>query len=115
MSKSGDQERLKLLTKTLIPDFKAKVKTIQKELSSMESEAVQLAASLAPKDREEIKISDHALIRYLERKHGFDFTQFRDEILTPDRKIMIEAGVKEINAGGIRLKVDGKTIVTVLS
>lgn len=113
-TKSEDQKRLKELISTLIPQARSRVSILQREISSMEREANDLTARLAPKPSDVPKVSDHALIRYMERAHGFDFTVFREEILTPERRAMIEAGAREIKAGNFKFRLDGKTIVTVI-
>lgn len=85
----------------------------QKTLSALEREQKELTVFLNTPSQV-IGVSDHALIRYLERKYGFNFQQYRDEILTPDRVSAIQAGAQTITANGIKMKVDKNTIVTVL-
>lgn len=59
------------------------------------------------------RVSDHAIIRYLERKYGFTFEEVRKEILTEDRVSMIKAGAKSITHDGIRFVIVDNVIVTV--
>ena len=59
-------------------------------------------------------ISDHALIRYLERVKGFDLDVFRKEILTKKRISEINGGCKGLKMGKFRFKIRNKVVVTVL-
>jgi hypothetical protein len=58
------------------------------------------------------RVSDHAVIRYLERKHGFTFEDVRKELLTPTVIMAMEAGAESVKVNGGRLKIAGKTVVT---
>jgi hypothetical protein len=40
----------------------------------------------------EVRVSDHAIVRYLERHYKMDIQAIRDEILTPTTKAAIAAG-----------------------
>jgi hypothetical protein len=61
-----------------------------------------------------IEISDHGLIRYLERKHKLDLDVYRDEILTPENIKRIKDGAKIIDLGTVKLVIKNNTVVTVL-
>jgi hypothetical protein len=62
--------------------------------------------------RENITISDHAVIRYLERRHGFDFEAVRDEILTPAVRGAVNAGASGVKVDGGTFKIQDRTITT---
>lgn len=49
---------------------------------------------------EDISISDHALIRWLERGHGVDMEEFRD-ILREEVRPFLECGLTEFNHAGL--------------
>lgn len=57
-------------------------------------------------------VSDHAVIRYLERKHGFCFEKVRDELLTPTVIEAMKAGGQSVKALGGTLKISGMKVVT---
>lgn len=59
-------------------------------------------------------VSDHALIRYLERVHGIDMDACRDAILTPDAVSAIKAGAHTIKVNGIKFAVRNGVVTTVL-
>lgn len=58
------------------------------------------------------RVSDHAVIRYLERKYGFTFEDIRAEMLTPVVLRAMEVGADGVQLNGGTLKISGKTITT---
>lgn len=64
--------------------------------------------------RQPVRVSDHGIVRYLERVKGMDISAIRDEMLTPERIDAIENGATRIIIGGHKFVVQNKTIVTVL-
>ena len=64
-----------------------------------------------------VKLTDHALVRYLERVKGFDLDAFRKEILTPDTIEIIKSGkeCKTIKRKGFELKIEKRVIKTVIT
>jgi hypothetical protein len=93
--------------------LREEVRTAQKALSRAENRRAELVMMLAPKMTCIVRVSDHALIRYLERKFNMDIESIRAEILTPDRIAAIKAGAKQIAANGIKFVVKDQTVTTV--
>lgn len=60
-------------------------------------------------------VSDHAVVRYMERVLGLDVDAIRREILTPERADMIRFGAHVIKAPGYILRVENRVVVTVLT
>lgn len=61
-------------------------------------------------------VSDHALVRYLERVRGFDFDPIRAEILSDGRRVAVQAmgqGRLPIGSDGLDLVVASGRVVTV--
>ena len=128
MNKTQKRERLKKLKAEIIPEFGREIGRItrevsqkQKELAELqrvldkhEQEAVDITISLTPKTPAVPQVSDHALVRYLERHHGFDLDKFRAEILTEERKQAISQGATKIKANGLQFKVENNVVVTVI-
>lgn len=52
----------------------------------------------APLPKAQPRMSDHAVIRVLERRYGFDFEKFRDQLLTPTVRLGIELGARAVKA-----------------
>jgi len=61
---------------------------------------------------EQVIVSDHAVVRYLERKYGFDVDEVRREILTPQVKNAVNVGAAGIKVHGGTFKIAGRTITT---
>lgn len=60
------------------------------------------------------RVSDHAVIRYLERKHGFSFEEVRDGLLTQTVKQAMEVGASAVKVDGMTLKIRGNCVTTVV-
>ena len=106
------KEELKQVTKQ-IEDLSLETSAMQKRIAHLRARQTELTV-LLNKPKEKITLSDHALVRYLERKYGFDFTQYREEILTESVISSIKSGAQSITVDGMKMKVEGKVIVTVI-
>lgn len=62
----------------------------------------------------EPRVSDHALVRYLERVMGLDVESIRREIMTTERAEAIMMGAKKIIADKHVYIIENGVIVTVL-
>jgi septal ring factor EnvC (AmiA/AmiB activator) len=60
----------------------------------------------------EPRLSDHALLRYLERRYNFQSDQIRDEIMTDRVKAMIDFGASNIVTSHGEFRISNKTITT---
>ncbi len=81
------------------------------ELADVERQISKLQTPAAHKPY----VSDHAVVRWLERVRGMDMAAVRREILTPERAHVIEtlSPVTVKTAEGIDLVVRDKVVVTV--
>jgi hypothetical protein len=62
-----------------------------------------------------VMISDHAVLRYLERVKGVDIASVREEMRTAGLSAAIAIGADTVKLGnGCRLKITNETVVTVL-
>jgi len=59
-----------------------------------------------------VEVSDHALIRYMERHMEFDIEGCKKSLLTPLVVEAINNGAKKVTIEGIRFVVEDKIIVT---
>lgn len=83
---------------------------IRDDLRSMEA---QIAALTLPK-RDPV-VSEHALLRYVERVLGVDLSAIKDRILTDQNKKAIDfAGSCRIKAEGVELVVKDRVVVSVV-
>ena len=91
--------------------LREKVSQTDKQRARTESE-IKRREELLGVGREHISVSDHAVVRYLERRYGFDFEDVRDEILTPAVRSAVNAGATGVSVEGGTFKIQGRTIVT---
>lgn len=63
----------------------------------------------------DVRVSDHALLRYIERVNGIDFDDARRSILTPTVVEAIRAGAKRVRVDGMVYIIKDKTIVTIIT
>jgi hypothetical protein len=61
------------------------------------------------------RVSDHALLRYLERVKGVDVEAIKAEIMTPETIAAIKAGASAVNVNGCRMPIKDGCIATVLA
>ena len=85
-----------------IADTRAQLATVRAELDKRRRGAV------------EPRLSDHAIIRFLERSMGIDIDQVRARILNDKVRAAIKSGASAVTVDGTRLKVSDNVIVTVL-
>jgi hypothetical protein len=63
-----------------------------------------------------VEISDHAVLRYLERVYRVDIDAIREEMRCPGLEQAAAFGCETVKLGnGARLKIVGRTVVTVLA
>jgi hypothetical protein len=113
-----------------IEDLKSKIETIhgrisehQREMTVLQGEVAQMEATrrslLTEVERrsrpvEDVHITDHALLRYVERVFGIDVDALRRQILTDGVTKGIEHGASTITVNGIQFRVKDRSIVTVI-
>ena len=93
--------------------LKAQLRGKQKELNKLETAYKHLC------DSRELKVSDHATLRYMERIEGIDVDYYRDKIL--DKEILRQ--VERLGGNGTyvsedrsyRVRIENNTVLTVIS
>jgi hypothetical protein len=58
-------------------------------------------------------VTDHALVRWMERVHGIDFTSFRNEIATTCDDAF-KVGASKVMVDGFTYVIDGNSVRTVV-
>jgi predicted nuclease with TOPRIM domain len=101
-----------------IDALKVEAKPIRDQLANMDRQISKLGNEISP-IRHRItelsaapRVSDHAVIRYLERKYGFVFDDVRSELLTPAVLEAMKVGCESVKTASGTLKLKGKTVVT---
>ena len=77
----------------------------------------QRAALLAKADTGVVQVSDHAVLRYLERVGGYDIEAIRKDMVTPQIATAIGAGAKKVHLsdGSTYIIGDDGVVVTVIA
>lgn len=107
-----DEIQAELLTKHSQQDsLRENLAQLDREIARLQSEK-QLLENRASALREKPTVSDHALLRYLERKYDFDSAAVRREILTPEVLSAIKAGASGIKSHDGTFKISETVITT---
>lgn len=84
---------------------------IDRQLSKLRTEKAQHIDRLAEM-KQKPRVSDHAVVRYLERKYNFSFEDIREELLTDAVRHAMDLGADGVRMNGGVLKLKGRTVVT---
>ena len=63
----------------------------------------------------EPRVTDHALVRYIERVHGVNMDKLKENILTDAARLAIKCGARRVKAQDYSLVIVGNAVVTVLA
>jgi len=105
------------------PELEEAVQALGKQVTYLECQLGEMRAQLQAYSTElakrrrpapEPRLSDHALLRYLERVKGVDVDGAKREIMTPTVIAAIKAMATTVIVNGARLLVKDGTIVTIM-
>jgi hypothetical protein len=91
--------------------LREQIGAIDKEKSRLNTRKAKLKA-LREDMGKGVYVSDHAVVRYLERRHGFDFESVRQEIMTPALREAAAVGAVGLRVAGGVFKLKGRTVTT---
>ena len=107
------------------------VTQLQQESSRLESRITELDRSLADvrasfgvvrselakrlRPSPEPRLSEHALLRYIERVYGVDIEAVRAEVMTPAIVAALKTGATAVTVKGVKMLAKDGTIVTVVT
>lgn len=83
------------------------IKTVEMPLAQAPVSAIR-----APDAKVTPRISDHAVIRYLERHFEFDFNSIRNDLLTKTILIAMKMGAKAVKVDGGKFIIRDQTVTT---
>lgn len=104
------QDALTLLNAKARP-FRESLSSIDREMNEHRAELEALKGQIEQL-RAKPRVSDHAVIRYLERKYGFSFEAVREGLLTPAVLAAMDMGAEGVKVDGGSLKIRGRTVTT---
>jgi septal ring factor EnvC (AmiA/AmiB activator) len=90
-----------------IGDLDAEAARLKKELQALEAARAELRLG--------VEISDHALVRWLERHHGMDLEQYRREMVTPGLRDAVSAGAEGFKTAQGLFKMKGRVVTTFMT
>lgn len=91
-------------------------KKIAAEMSQIESDLEKVKEAKAPKVcTYEASVTDHALLRYIERVLDLDVESIRESILSKDTKAALELGAKKITINNVRMIATEGKIITIIN
>jgi hypothetical protein len=85
---------------------------IQHRMAKIDDAIGDVNREIAKRDQMEIEVSDHAVVRWLERMKGVDVQAIRNEIANHARGLL--GGPEAPAVGRVRIVIDGPRVVTVL-
>lgn len=91
--------------------LREQISNIDRTISKLNGERLECLARL-DELKQKPRVSDHAVVRYLERKYGFSFEDIRAELLTDAVRGAMDAGADGVRMNGGVLKIKGRTVVT---
>lgn len=89
----------------------AEIRPLSQEVTKTENRLRELSQKIKEMSKEP-RVSDHAVIRFLERKYGISFEDIRSEILTENIKQAIRLGATSVKIDGMQFVVKDRCIVT---
>lgn len=92
------------------------IEDLRTSLEDKTSELKEITREITNRQRPSIKpvVTDHAIIRYLERVEGIDIQGIRNEILSDITKQAIKAGALEVVTSKYRVGIKGNAVTTIL-
>ena len=111
LARKAELENLRKANKSLLGALREEMSALQSTESKLNSEIDKIHNELA-KGKEAPRVSDHAVIRYLERERGFDFEEVRKSLLTPTVLAAMDMNAQGVKIQGGTLKLSGKTVTT---
>jgi hypothetical protein len=85
------------------------------EIKTLEQEKYKVEDRLRSLRPDEITLSDHALIRYIERIEGYSLDEFREKIITDRaRKAIGKFPSGLITMDGFKMRVKNRKIITII-
>jgi len=94
-----------------LESVQVQVRPLQQRMSVLQVELKELRRKLEC-GRREPDVSDHAVIRYLERVGGFCFDNVRQEIMTSEVRAAIAAGARSVRRNGVTFIIRDQSVVT---
>ena len=101
-----------------ITGLKEQKKIVEKEISTLEESLKSLEQKINNLQNSDLIVSEHAIIRYIERVIGINIEEIVEKIATEKMKKMVECcgnGLYPSENGDFKLKINNNVVVTILN
>lgn len=101
-----------------IAALKEQKKLVEKEISVLEDSLKSLEQKIEKIQNSDLIVSEHAIIRYIERVIGINIEEIVEKIATEKMKKMVECcgnGLYPSENGDFKLKINNNVVVTILN
>ena len=101
-----------------ITGLKEQKKIVEKEISTLEESLKSLEQKINNLQNSDLIVSEHAIIRYIERVIGINIEEIVEKIATEKMKKMVEwcgNGLYPSENGDFKLKINNNVVVTILN
>lgn len=90
-----------------------KIKEITQQISSIDKRIASIRQNLKSN---KVNITDHAILRYLERVHGFDTEEVKNKLLTDKLRTSIQTyGKGKLKENGITYIFKDNSVITIMT
>ncbi len=105
-------------------ELESYISVLTTDLSKIEEKAAKVRRELKDARDEHARktrpkpnpcVSDHAALRFIERVHGIDVPSIKEQILSPVAVMAIESGASSVTIDGVKFRISGNTITTVIA
>jgi len=111
--KSLQVRREKLLAES--KQFAQEIERIRKQKSGVDAEISMLEQRIESMTEREPVVTEHAMLRYVERVMGIDLNGIKNSILTEqNRKMIAFAGSCRIKSGNVEFVVKDRRVISVV-
>ena len=97
--------------------LESRISEIERSLADLKANFGTVRSELAKRLRPspEPRMSEHALLRYIERVYGVDVEVVRAEVMTPAIVAALKTGATAVTVKGVKMLAKDGTIVTVVT
>lgn len=97
--------------------LESRISEMERDLADMRASFGSLRSELAKRLRvsPEPRMSEHALLRYIERVYGVDVEAVRAEVMSPAIVAALKTGATAVTVKGVKMLAKDGTIVTVVT
>lgn len=104
----AEELKVKTAEYSLLCKEKAKLGS---KMAKLNTEITNIKSQLAVRSP---SVTDHAILRLLERKYGIDIDKIKQEILCPEVMSALKVGAKKLKHGGMEYILDKGLVITII-